>query len=202
MNQNPFQPNTQYPQQPQYQQPNTQFNQSRYPGNLTFYNEFTLATKFGIVMMLVSENKVGSDGVHYKKWGVMIKIIPAGNEPMTYDTNNAFTMKTSIDKVAALSGALLAAYYGRPVKYSIFTDSSKNQYANTQSKKSLTVSNVDENGNIVDGVFVSGFDSSKQGIKSSVKLTVFDAYGWHRVIEEFVSKAMEYILDPANKSRR
>jgi len=174
-----------------------QINNQVHSSNLDFYHDFHIATRFGVSFTLVSEDKKGKDGVAYKRYSVMIKIIPPGNEPMTYDSQNAFTMKTSIEQVAALSGALLAAYYGRPVNFTIFTDSSKSNYVQEQSQKIFYVSNIDRQSNqIADKISVGGMlkINGQNKVSTGVTLSIYDAYAWHKMLDKFIDKAMEVVF--------
>lgn len=166
-------------------------------GNLKFHHDFHIATRFGVSFTLVSESKVGKDGVEYKKYSVMIKIIPPGNEPMTYDSQNAFTMKTSIEQIAALSGALLAAYYGRPVNFTIFTDSSKSNFTQESSQKMFYVSNIDRQSNqVTDKINVGGMlkINGNNKVSTGVTLSIYDAYAWHKMLDKFIDEAMNVVF--------
>jgi len=168
---------------------------------LQFYYDFSIASKFGIVLTLVSEDKIGSDGKAYKKWGVLLKFLPSDpNQQMKYDTDRAFTMKTSIENLAAFSGALLAAYKGEPVKFSIFTDSSKSVVSSQQEvMKVFTITNIDPKTQKVnpDKIYVGAYKSDKTtGIKDGDGMYIdrFTAYGWHKVLEKFLDVVIYSIV--------
>ena len=197
---NPFQQQSQQRTTFINQQNNQQYQnqvQNDNKSELKFYHEFSIAQKFGVIFTFVSQDKVGKDGVPYTSYGVLIKVIPSGNEPMTYDSANAFTLKTSLEQVATLSGALLSIYYGQPVEFTIFTDSSKSQYANENVKKQFRVTNIDPNTKQMasDRFYVAGYISNNKDIKAGMALSRFDAYAWHKMLDEFVKKAMEIIFE-------
>ena len=156
--------------------------------------QLPILTKFGIIFDLFKEVKKSQDGQNYVQYSVMIKIIP-GKNVGEYDNSKALTMKTRLEDVFGLSGALLAASYGQQVSYSIITDSSKNVYSDTSAQKMIYVKS--DKGKIMLGASCKFSDGTK--ITDGVSLDRFKAYGIAKSIDEFCKACFNYIFTNNSK---
>jgi len=166
--------------------------QQQQQSGLKNYITISYASRFGMILTLVSEDKVGQDGRKYKKFSVMVKIIPHSDQPMMYDVEKSFTLKTSVQNIAALAGALLDFYNrGNITEYAIFTDSSKS-ITGGQSKKSISVQRIHDENSIALSCHEKREDGSVVG--TGVKLNRYDAFGLYKLLDSFVNECLKIII--------